>query len=620
MTTSSASSGGVQVLASPGARARWVDLGAPDASLVQGLVARHRLSSVLARLLALRGYGDPEAADRFLNGRLDGMHDPSLLPGMAAAVSTLMDARGKGEMIGIHGDYDVDGVTSVAFLTRSLRRLGFSVISEVPHRDDNYGLSARVLEAWAEKGVRTVLTCDVGVSNAAVVEDFGRRHGMRFVITDHHRPPANLPDAAAVVDPLIPGSEYPFTGLCGVGVSLKLVMALCREMKIHSQTVVGDLLDLVAIGTIADVVSLTDENRPIVKAGLQRLRETTNPGLQAMLEVTRIPPAQIDATAVGFRLAPQINAAGRIGDPNIALNLLLAEDFETALPLAREVFRLNEERKEIQAGVADQADSEVKRLIEAGAVGLAVFGPGPEAKPNARWHHGVIGIVAGRIKESTGCPVLVFTWDGERWKASGRAETLEGFDLYNALAACAPMLEKFGGHTAAAGATLHPDVAPADFAKAFDQAVRAQIGDVRPGPPLVVDVTAEASELTVESVEALAQAAPFGKDNPQPRVLLRGVTVDTSLGHKALHRMGKEGQFLKARLLQNGVPIESVVFQDADRIQALMAEGPVDIVAEVEINEWNRERKVQARLLDACRASGTASEKRAPSPRELFRG
>jgi single-stranded-DNA-specific exonuclease len=454
------------------------------------------------------------------------------------------------------------------------------------------------LDQFAAAGVKLVVTCDVGISAVGEVAYGRTTHGQRFVITDHHRPPEVLPEAEALVDPLLPGSAYPFGGICGAGVSFKVLAALCRDMGLSAQDNLIDLLEFVGLATIADVVPLVDENRAMVAAGLKRMRRSAFPGLRALAEVGDLDLSQLEASQVAFRLAPPLNATGRIADPALGLSLLLEDDPEQARALAVEVHRCNNHRKAMTDHTIEEA---LEKLVQSGQLethaSLVVWGPGPEAPPEKRWHHGLVGIVAGKIKERTGRPTFVFTYVDGAWTGSGRAEAAEGFDLYTALMACGDHLAKGGGHAAAAGAKLSGQD-PAPFAAAFEQAVRAQLGDRLLRPLLVIDMELDPEDVTHESVMALEGGAPYGAANQAPIVLLRNLTA------VQFRRMGTDDRYLKATLAAAGLRLEAVVFDGADDVERLLREdgGRIHAVVQLERNEWRGEVRLQGRVLDACRA------------------
>jgi single-stranded-DNA-specific exonuclease len=404
---------------------------------VQALADALGVSETTASVLARRGYHDVDEAHRFLEGKLPG-HDPLQLGDMDAAVSAIRAAVARGARICIHGDYDADGICATALAVLLLRELDADVSWHLPSRfEEGYGLNAGTLTRLAEEGFGLVLTVDCGITAVAEVEH-ARALGLEVVVTDHHRPAEEFP-ACPVVAPL--KGDYPFAGLCGTGVVWKLAQALLGEEHAFCDR----HLDVVALATVADVVPLVDENRALALLGLRRLAQTQKPGLRALMRVAGVDRAAVDESSVGFRLAPRINASGRLCRPEAALALLLTEDDREAKTLAEELEGLNRERQSVEERILREAVAEVESWPESrrSRRGYVVAGEG--------WHEGVIGIVASRLVERYNRPVVLIAGADEQWKGSGRS--VSAFDLHAGLAACAVHLERFGGHRAAAGRT-----------------------------------------------------------------------------------------------------------------------------------------------------------------------
>src|SRR5829696_1424532 len=404
------------------------------------------ISELTAAVLVRRGYVEPAAARAFLAAEPPG-HDPFLLGDMAAACERIRAAVGAGTRLCVHGDYDVDGICATALAVLTLRELGAEICWHLPSRfDEGYGVSAATIGRLAGDGVGLVLTVDCGITAVDEVAE-AKALGLDVIVTDHHRPADTLPDCPIVATR---PSDYPFPELCGTGVVYKLAEALGVDSTRR--------LDLVALATIADVVPLVDENRALASAGLLALARTQNPGLQALMAAAGVDPAAVDAGAVGFRLAPRINAAGRLGHPGIALDLLLTEDRDEAKRHAAELERLNRDRQAVEERIVREAIARVQEW--------------PESKQRRRgyvladegWHEGVIGIVASRLVERFHRPVVLIAGGEEAWKGSGRS--IPSFDLHAALGASSAHLERFGGHRAAAGLSIRPDEVDA-FADAF---------------------------------------------------------------------------------------------------------------------------------------------------------
>ncbi|MBA3381982.1 MAG: single-stranded-DNA-specific exonuclease RecJ, partial [Actinobacteria bacterium] len=433
------------------------------------------LSEVTAAVLARRGYDDPDSARRFLEAELPG-HDPFLLGDMTRAIECIRAAIDAGKRICVHGDYDVDGICATALAVLYLRELDADVVWHLPSRfEEGYGVSRATLAKLAEEGVGLVITVDCGITAVDEVAE-AKALGLEVVVTDHHRPGDALPDCPVVATR---PSSYPFPELCGTGVVHKLGEALLGPehpaLKRH--------LDLVALATIADVVPLLDENRALAAAGLLALACTRRPGLQALMKSARVDPAAVDASAVGFRLAPRINAAGRLGRPDAALELILTEDADVTKELASDLEDLNRDRQSVEDRILREAAGLVDAL--------------PERKRRRRgyvlwsedWHEGVIGIVASRLVERFGRPVVLIAGSHDGWKGSGRS--VSRFDLHGALAACSSHLERFGGHRAAAGLSIEEASLDA-FAEAFASHADANLADEDLFPVTNVDAVVSA--------------------------------------------------------------------------------------------------------------------------------
>ena len=422
---------------------------------VESLAAELEVSEVLASVLARRGFDDPQQARAFLEAELPA-HDPFALGDMREACEAIRAAVAAGTRICVHGDYDADGICATALAVLVLRELGADVTYHLPSRfDEGYGVAGETLTRLAGEGVGLVLTVDCGVTAVEEVAH-ARELGLEVVVTDHHRPGEELP-ACPVVGPY--RGNYPFRELCGTGVVWKLGQAL---LGTDSEALVRHL-DLVAVATVADVVPLLDENRGLAVAGLRALARTQKPGLRELMRVARVDAATVDTGTIGFRLAPRLNAAGRLGRPEAALELLLTEEREQAAQLARQLEELNRDRQAVEERILREAVEEIESWAEAQRNRRAYVVAG------ADWHEGVIGIVASRLVERYARPVVLIAGTDGDWKGSGRS--IAGFDLHDALRQCAGHLGRWGGHAAAAGLSIKPENVPA-FTEAF-----AAVGD-----------------------------------------------------------------------------------------------------------------------------------------------
>jgi single-stranded-DNA-specific exonuclease len=530
-----------------------------------GLAKELGLSEITASVLVRRGYGDPEVARAFLAGEQP-LHDPFLLGNMAEAVERIHTAIAAGTRICVHGDYDVDGICATVLAVLVLRELGAEVDWHLPSRfEEGYGVSGQTLERLAEEGCGLVLTVDCGIT---AVEEVRRAHelGLDVVVTDHHRPGDELPDCPIVATR---PSEYPFQELCGTGVVYKLGQALLGA----ESDVLRRHLDLVALATIADVVPLVGENRSLAIAGLRTLARTQKLGLRALMKAAHVDPAAIDAGKVGFRLAPRINAAGRLGDPRAALELLLTEDTEEARRLAERLEELNRDRQAVEDKILRAAVAQVEDWPEAKRRRSAYVVWGED------WHEGVIGIVASRLVERYHRPVVLIAGKEGFWKGSGRS--IPSFDLHGALGACSTFLERFGGHRAAAGLSIVPDNVEA-FAEAFAGQAEGLLGPEDLVPATVVDaVLPRGAKLTLELCEELRALAPFGLANPDVTLLAPGC----ELGELAT--VG-DGKHLRFRVQRDGRDAGgAIAFGQGTKLDRYRREGRYDVAFRLQENHWN---------------------------------
>jgi single-stranded-DNA-specific exonuclease len=541
---------------------------APCAPLeAAGLAAELGLSELTASVLVRRGLSDPAAARTFLAGELP-PHDPFQLGDMALACERIRTAVARRERICVHGDYDVDGICATALAVLTLRELGGQVDWHLPSRfDEGYGVSATTIERLADEGCGLVLTVDCGITAVQEVAQ-ARALGLDVIVTDHHRPGAELPDCPIVATR---PSSYPFPELCGTGVVLKLAQAL---LGVDSEGA-RKHLDLVALATIADVVPLVEENRSLAISGLRALAHTSTPGLRALMRSAGVDPATVDAGAVGFRLAPRINAAGRLGHPRAALELILTEDAGRAERLAEQLDALNRERQLVEERILRAAVAQVESW--------------PEERQGARgyvlaaedWHEGVIGIVASRLVERFHRPcVLIAGGEEGLWKGSGRS--IPAFDLHGALAACSGQLERFGGHRAAAGLSIRPERVEA-FADAFAAQAELALGDEDLRPVIAVDaVVPRGVPLTLDLCAELRRLAPFGLGNPAVTLL----AADCELAE--LGTVG-EGRHLRFRVRHDGRDAGSAIaFGLGTQLERYQGPGArYDVAFRLEENHWN---------------------------------
>ena len=531
---------------------------------------------LLAAILRLRGVTKAEQAETLFRGGLETLHDPMLLKDMDRAVARLHRAIADGETVAVYGDYDVDGITSTCLLTKYLEGKGIRCIPYIPSRDnEGYGVNAAAIDSLREQGVSLMITVDCGITAHDEVEH-ARSLGMDVIITDHHECGGGLmPENCPVVDPKREDDHYPNPYLAGVGVAMKLACACEGE----SASLVARFADLIAVGTVADVMPLVGENRSLVRMGLEILRERPRIGIEAMLRESGLEAKKLSAGSIGFGLAPRLNAAGRLGQTDIALKLLLTEDPETAQRLAATLCELNRKRQSIETDIWQEAN----RMLEGSEP------DGPIVLCSDSWHQGVIGIAASRLAEQYCLPAIMICFHGEKGKGSCRS--FGGFNLFDALSSCAEHLTGFGGHALAAGLNLRQDQLPG-FRRALAEYYREHRPE--PVPEVLCDLLITDPELlSLENVLALEQLEPYGSENPRPLLAMSGVTVES------LMQVGN-GRHLRMRVDLRGRSFEGIFFSHTAKDLGIREGDAVDLAFTPQINEYRGVRSVQL-LLTAVR-------------------
>lgn len=552
---------------------------------VRSLVDALQLPEAVCRVLLVRGFGHTEDAKRFLRPRMDQLSDPGLLADGVRAAGRIAAAVQAGERIFVHGDYDVDGISATALLTRWLRALGGVVTPFVPNRiRDGYDFSANGLQAARDAGASLVITVDCGTRAHDTVAAAGAA-GLDVIITDHHAVGDHLPPALAVVNPQRDDCRYPFKGLCGAGVAFRLGELVGRELEADLDTLHG-MLDLVALATVADLVPLEGENRVLAAYGLHRIRTTPSQGLRALMRVADVSSDEVTSGRIGYQIAPRINAVGRMGESADGLSLLLGDDASESARLASLLDRANRERRDQEQRTLEEALRTLEGQFDPDRdFGVVLAADG--------WHPGVIGIVASRVVERIHRPVVIIALDGESGRGSARS--VPGFDLYHAIAACHEHLTRFGGHRQAAGMELRRGVLEA-FSAAFNAAVRAQIEESLLTPILRPDVDVELGEIDLQLMHWLSYLGPHGIGNPGPLFRARGVRFSNP------RRVGTN--HLKGELRTSGASVDAIGFGLGDRFDpAELGVGMWDVLFRLDRNEWRGEVRVQARLADVRRAS-----------------
>lgn len=564
---------------------RW-SVAPPQPVLADVLSGKLHLSPLLAQCLLNRGLSEPEPIGRFLQPRLKNLADPFLLPNMKTAVDRLLRARERAEPLVIFGDYDVDGVTSTALLVEALGALGWVVHSYLPHRlDEGYGLSQDGVENCLKKfPVLLLLAVDCGSTAVNTILSL-RERGVDMLVLDHHQVSSPPPAAAALVNPQVAPENGPsFRELCSVGLAFKLAHALVKRGREYGWPAAQEfdlrpLLDLVALGTIADIVPLTGENRILVTIGLERLNATQRPGLVALKEVAQV-NEPIGVYEVGFQLAPRLNAAGRLETAEEALHLLLARDVAAAEPVARSLDERNRERQGIERGIAEEIIGALRARFNPATDLVIVEG-------QSQWHIGVVGIVASRVLHEFYRPTIILGGDGDQWRGSGRS--IEGFDLAAALRRCDDLLVRHGGHTMAAGLSLAPANVQA-LRHRLNELARRTLKPEQFQPTLRLDAEIALADLTIGRLEELAQLKPTGQGNPP----IHGVACHLT-NQRAPQRLGREGKHVKLWVTDGRTTLEAVWWGAGD---AFWPTGCFDLAFAPQLNEFNGRRTVQLKVLD----------------------
>ena len=525
-----------------------------------------------ARLLFSRGIKDEDSLTRFLAPSLDDLHDPYLLHDMDKAVNRIRRAIEQGEFILVYGDYDADGMTSASILKETLEQLGAECLVYLPNRfTDGYGPNASVYKYFIEQqGISLIVTVDNGVAGHEAI-DLAQSMGVDVIVTDHHSMPEVLPDAYAIVHPEHQEADYPFKHLAGCGVAFKLACALLEEVQV-------ELLDLVAIGTIADMVSLTDENRIMVQYGLEVLRNTQRIGFQELFEIAGISSSDITEETVGFQLAPRLNALGRLDDPNPAIELLTGFDDEEVHEIALMIQDKNEERKEIVQAIYEEAKS------------LVVPNKSVQVLAKEGWNPGVLGIVAGRLLEELGQTVIVLNLEDGR--AKGSARSVEAVDIFEALDPHRELFIAFGGHAGAAGMTLEAEQLDA-LSEILETYVKDKGIDAKGKSTLYLDEELDLESLSLETVKSFERLAPFGMDNQKPIFYIRDFQVENA------RSMGAGDSHLKLKISKGTANFEVVAFGQGAKATEFAQIKQLELAVTLSVNQWNGQTTLQLMMVDA---------------------
>lgn len=546
-----------------------------DEKKLKEFTQKYNLNELLARVLLNKGITTKENIELFMNPTRKDFHDPFLMPDMEVAVNRILKAIDNNEKIIIYGDYDADGITSITVLKSFLEERGLEVDSYIPNRlDEGYGLNKEAIKKIFDDGHRLMITVDCGISGIDEVE-YANSLGMEVLITDHHEPAQTLPNALAVVDAKRKDNKYPFNQLAGVGVVFKFIQAISIKLNLDEKEYLK-YLDIVCIGTISDIVPLVDENRVIAKLGLKLVNQTRNIGLKALLEVVGF--KNIDSGAVSFGVAPRINACGRMGHEQIALDLFLSKDYATAKKLAIKLNEYNTERQSIEKRIFDEATEKIENEEKNNAC-IIVGGEG--------WHHGIIGIVASKVTDMYFKPSILICFEENIGKGSGRS--IPGFDLHEALMECSEELEKFGGHAMAVGVTVARDKFNEFKAKLEEYAKQCDIDKIV--PIINIDSEIQLKNIDIESVRSLKILEPFGEANKTPLFLFKNLKINSI-------RALSEGKHLKLTLKEDNFMINAIGFNMGDLSEKYLLDDKVDIVGSLEINSFNGSDSIQIVMKD----------------------
>ena len=545
---------------------------------VENFAKKYKVSNLLASILVQKGITTEEQVKKFLHPTRMDFYDPFLLPDMEKAVDRINKAVENKENITIYGDYDVDGITSITLLKNFFANSNIDVKTYIPNRlEEGYGLNKDAIREISYSDTTLIITVDCGITGIEEIE-YAKQIGIDVIVTDHHEPGEEIPDCIAVVDAKRKDSKYPFNQLAGCGVAFKLMQALAIKWNLPEKEYLK-FLDIAAIGTISDIVPLIDENRVIAKLGLMLVEKTNNIGLKTLIDLCGF--KKIDSTMVSFGLSPRINACGRLGHADEALELFLANDKNTTVKLAKKMNEYNTARQQVERKIYDEAVEEIIKEKDKPVIVLGKEG----------WHHGVAGIVSSKITDEYFKPSILICFEGDEGKGSGRS--IPGFDLHEALMECSEYLEKFGGHSMAVGITIKKDKFE-DFKKAFTEYAKSKnISEIV--PVINIERKVDLKDVSLENVKELQKLEPFGEQNKMPLFLIENLKI---VSIRAL----SEGKHLKILLKQDNFFIDAIGFNMGDLTEQYKIEDRVDIVGTIDVNVFNGNENVQLTIKDMRKA------------------
>lgn len=544
---------------------------------IKDISSKFKISELLSKILINRGICEDDKIEKFLYPSIDDLNDPYAFKDMDKAVDRIVSAIQNKEKMTIYGDYDVDGITSTTILYKFLDSLNGVVDYYLPNRlAEGYGLNNEAIQGINENGTKLLITVDCGISAYDEVE-IAKSLGMDVIITDHHECPEKIPECIAVIDAKREDNTYPFTGLAGCGVAFKLIQAMCIKLNKPKEDYLK-YIDIVALGTIADIVPLVDENRVIVKFGLDKMKKTDNYGLRALINVSGV--KSLESYAISFGLAPRINACGRMGKAELALKMLLTENMKEAMEIAETLSNMNRERQEIERSIWQEAMDQIEADDEVKNSKIIVIG-------NEGWHHGVIGIVSSKITESYYKPSILICFEGDEGKGSGRS--IDGFDLHTALSNCQEYLQKFGGHEMAIGLTLKKS----DFEN-FRKAICEYAEDKLPNeaiPTVKYDAEITNKDVSIETINELKLLEPYGEANPAPLFAYKNIRVDSI-------RTLSNDKHLKLNVKEDHRIFSAIAFNMGELKNSIRMGDKADILCAIELNSYNGFDMIQLNIKD----------------------